>query len=58
MEVSGGVEKDRLRELADTGINIISAGSLTHSAPAVDISMKIVPVILQEPAETRPVSRG
>jgi nicotinate-nucleotide pyrophosphorylase (carboxylating) len=43
VEVSGGVVKDRLRELADTGVDIISAGALTHSAVAVDISMKIAP---------------
>lgn len=50
VEVSGGVVKDRLRELADTGIDIISAGALTHSAVAVDISMKIAPAALHDPA--------
>lgn len=50
VEVSGGVVKDHLRELADTGIDIISAGALTHSAVAVDISMKIVPLTSPEPA--------
>lgn len=52
VEVSGGVVKDRLRELADTGIDIISAGGLTHSAVAVDISMKIAPAAPHDPAAT------
>lgn len=41
VEVSGGVTKDRLRSLADTGVDIISVGALTHSARCVDISMRI-----------------
>jgi len=42
VEVSGGVVLDRLSELANTGVDIISIGALTHSASAVDISMRIV----------------
>jgi nicotinate-nucleotide pyrophosphorylase (carboxylating) len=41
VEVSGGVTEDNLRELAGCGVDIISSGALTHSATAVDISMKI-----------------
>ncbi len=41
VEVSGGVTKDRLAELAKTGVDLISAGALTHSARAVDLSMRI-----------------
>ncbi|MEW6079183.1 MAG: carboxylating nicotinate-nucleotide diphosphorylase [Thermodesulfobacteriota bacterium] len=41
VEVSGSVARDRLRELAETGVDIISAGRLTHSARAVDLSMRI-----------------
>ncbi len=41
VEVSGKVTIDRLVALADTGVDIISVGALTHSAPAVDISMRI-----------------
>lgn len=41
VEVSGGITKNDLNQLADTGINIISAGALTHSARCVDISMRI-----------------
>jgi nicotinate-nucleotide pyrophosphorylase (carboxylating) len=44
VEVSGRVNKDSLPLLADTGVNIISMGALTHSAVSVDISMKIAPL--------------
>jgi nicotinate-nucleotide pyrophosphorylase (carboxylating) len=39
IEVSGSVSLERLDELAETGIDYVSVGALTHSAPAVDISM-------------------
>jgi nicotinate-nucleotide pyrophosphorylase (carboxylating) len=42
VEVSGGVTIERLAQLAATGIDLISAGALTHSARAVDLSMRIV----------------
>lgn len=42
-EVSGGVTRKRLQELGETGINIISAGALTHQARSVDLSMWIKP---------------
>lgn len=42
LEASGGVKLDNVRAIAETGVDIISIGSLTHSARAVDISMKIV----------------
>lgn len=42
VEVSGGVTLDTLAELTDTGVDIISIGALTHSARAVDISMRVV----------------
>jgi nicotinate-nucleotide pyrophosphorylase (carboxylating) len=41
VEVSGGVTHERLRDLAHTGVDLISIGALTHSAVAVDLSMKI-----------------
>jgi nicotinate-nucleotide pyrophosphorylase (carboxylating) len=41
IEVSGGVTLDRLPDLAATGADSVSAGALTHSAPAVDISFEI-----------------
>jgi nicotinate-nucleotide pyrophosphorylase (carboxylating) len=42
LEVSGGVSLDAISRLAETGVDIISIGALTHSARAVDISMNIV----------------
>lgn len=42
-EISGGVTLERLDALADTGADFVSAGALTHSAPAVDISFEIEP---------------
>ena len=42
LEASGGMTLDRVAEVAATGVDFISVGALTHSAPAVDIHMKIV----------------
>ena len=42
-EISGGVTLARLPELAVTGANYVSIGLLTHSAPAVDLSLEIEP---------------
>ncbi len=39
VEASGGVTLDTVRKIAQTGVDLISIGALTHSAPAVDISM-------------------
>jgi len=44
IEISGGVTLERIPELAATGADYVSAGALTHSAPAVDISFDIEPV--------------
>ena len=41
LEVSGAVSLDTVRAIAETGVDIISVGALTHSARAVDISMRI-----------------
>ena len=41
VEASGGVTLDTIRAIAATGVDLISVGALTHSAPAVDMSMKI-----------------
>ena len=38
-EASGGVNLETIREIAETGVDLISVGALTHSACAVDISM-------------------
>ena len=39
VEASGGVSLNTVREIAETGVDIISVGALTHSARAMDISM-------------------
>jgi nicotinate-nucleotide pyrophosphorylase (carboxylating) len=44
VEISGGVTLARIPELAATGADFVSAGALTHSAPAVDISFELEPV--------------
>jgi nicotinate-nucleotide pyrophosphorylase (carboxylating) len=41
VEVSGGVTLESLAELAASGVDLISIGALTHSARAVDLSMRI-----------------
>ncbi len=41
IEVSGGITRTDLKQLADTGIDIISIGALTHHARSVDLSMRI-----------------
>jgi len=43
-EISGGVTLPRMRELAAIGADYISIGSLTHSAPAVDLSLELEPL--------------
>ncbi len=41
-EVSGGIRLDNVRQYAETGVERISIGALTHSAPCLDISLDIV----------------
>jgi nicotinate-nucleotide pyrophosphorylase (carboxylating) len=43
LEVSGGINLENVRDYAETGVNFISVGALTHSAPAVDMSLRVVP---------------
>lgn len=45
-EASGGVTLDTVRAIAETGVDLISVGALTHSAPALDISLDVT---LDEP---------
>ena len=40
IEVSGNVTRENIASLADLGVDIISSGALTHSAPILDISLK------------------
>src|SRR5438477_2613387 len=43
LESSGGINLENVRAYAETGVDFISVGALTHSAPAVDMSLRIVP---------------
>jgi nicotinate-nucleotide pyrophosphorylase (carboxylating) len=41
VELSGGIDLDSVRSYAETGADFVSAGAVTHSAPAVDISFRL-----------------
>jgi nicotinate-nucleotide pyrophosphorylase (carboxylating) len=41
IEASGGITLDRVRAVAETGVDLISIGALTHSAKALDISLEL-----------------
>lgn len=41
VEASGGVTLERVRAVAETGVNLISVGALTHSVKALDISLEL-----------------
>jgi len=43
LEVSGGMNLENIRRYAEAGVERISVGALTHSAPALDLSMRISP---------------
>ena len=44
IEASGGVNLESVRGIAECGVDLISVGAITHSATAVDISLKIAPL--------------
>jgi len=44
LEASGGVTLETVRAIAESGVDFISVGALTHSAPALDLAMDFVPV--------------
>jgi nicotinate-nucleotide pyrophosphorylase (carboxylating) len=44
LEASGNVTLDTVRGIAETGVDFISVGALTHSAPALDLSLLIEPL--------------
>jgi nicotinate-nucleotide pyrophosphorylase (carboxylating) len=44
LEASGGVTLGTIRELAATGVEFVSVGALTHSAPALDLSLLLEPL--------------
>jgi len=41
IEASGGINLEKVRAVAETGVDIISIGALTHSPKALDISLKL-----------------
>lgn len=43
LEASGGINLSNVRSYAETGVDFISIGALTHSVPAVDLSMRVLP---------------
>jgi nicotinate-nucleotide pyrophosphorylase (carboxylating) len=43
LECSGGIVLENIRSYAETGVDFISVGALTHSAKAVDMSLRVVP---------------
>jgi nicotinate-nucleotide pyrophosphorylase (carboxylating) len=44
LEASGGVTLQTLREIAETGVDFVSVGAITHSAPALDLSLILQPL--------------
>jgi nicotinate-nucleotide pyrophosphorylase (carboxylating) len=44
LEASGGVTLETVREVAETGVDFVSVGALTHSAPALDLSLLLEPL--------------
>jgi nicotinate-nucleotide pyrophosphorylase (carboxylating) len=44
LEASGGITLDNVREYAESGVHWISLGALTHSAPALDLSLLVEPL--------------
>ena len=43
LECSGGITLENVRAYAETGVDFISVGALTHSPPAVDMSLRVAP---------------
>jgi nicotinate-nucleotide pyrophosphorylase (carboxylating) len=39
LEASGGITLETVREVAETGVDLISVGWMTHSAPALDVAL-------------------
>ena len=42
IEASGGITLEKTRKIAQTGVDLISIGALTHSVKSLDISMEII----------------
>lgn len=43
LEASGGVTLDTIRDIAETGVDYVSSGALTHSARSLDVSLEVLP---------------
>jgi nicotinate-nucleotide pyrophosphorylase (carboxylating) len=43
LEVSGGITLERLPKIALLGVDYVSMGAITHSAPAMDLSLELIP---------------
>ena len=41
LEASGGITLDNVRAVAESGVDFVSIGALTHSARALDVSMEV-----------------
>jgi nicotinate-nucleotide pyrophosphorylase (carboxylating) len=41
LEASGGIDMDTVRAVAETGVDLISVGALTHSPTALDLSLDL-----------------
>jgi nicotinate-nucleotide pyrophosphorylase (carboxylating) len=41
LEASGGLTLDKAREVAETGVDFLAVGALTHSAPVLDIALDL-----------------
>ena len=44
LEASGGVTLETVKSIAETGVDFVSVGALTHSAVALDISLEFIPL--------------
>lgn len=44
LEASGGINLSNIKEIAKTGVDLISIGEITHSAPALDTSLEIITI--------------
>src|SRR5262245_49684588 len=44
LEASGGIDLQTIRDVASTGVHLISVGALTHSAPSLDLSLLLEPL--------------
>ena len=41
LEASGGIDLTTIRSFAETGVDLVSVGALTHSAPAIDLALEV-----------------